>query len=319
MSNNSNEEKISTELLSYENITGNILYHMTNDYMFRAVLQKNKKVLEGLVCSLLRLSPSDIQSLEITNPIELGAAIKDKEFWLDVSVLLNNNIKLNLEMQVANEGNWKDRSLSYLCRSFDSLLEGQDYIEVMPTIHISFLDFTLFPEAPEFYAAYQFQNVKNHRVFSDKLQLRVVELNQINLATEEDKQYELDYWAHLFKVNTWEELKVMAAKNEYFEETAKTLYALGSDARIREECRRRNDYLKQQKYYETTIATQGETIKEQDSIIKEQDTTIKEQDTTIKEQDTTIKEQDITIKEQSATIAAQEARIAELEALVTKE
>ena len=43
MSNNSNEEKISTELLSYENITGNILYHMTNDYMFRAVLQKNKK------------------------------------------------------------------------------------------------------------------------------------------------------------------------------------------------------------------------------------------------------------------------------------
>ena len=103
----------------------------------------------------------------------------------------------------------------------------------------------------------------------------------------------------------------MAAKNEYFEETAKTLYALGSDARIREECRRRNDYLKQQKYYETTIATQGETIKEQDSIIQEQDTTIKEQDTTIKEQD-------ITIKEQNATIAAQEARIAELEALITK-
>ena len=77
---------------------------------------------------------------------------------------------------------------------------------------------------------------------------------------------------------------------EYFEETAKTLYALGSDARIREECRRRNDHLKQQKYYETTIATQGETIKEQDMIIKEQ----------------------------NATIVAQEARIAELEALIAK-
>ena len=89
----------------------------------------------------------------------------------------------------------------------------------------------------------------------------------------------------------------MAAKNEYFEETAKTLYALGSEARIREECRRRNDYLKQQKYYETTIATQGETIKE----LK-----------------TTVEEQDSTIKEQSATIVAQEARIAELEALIAK-
>ena len=91
MSNNSEEEKTSQEMVSYENITGNILYNMTNDYMFRAVLQKNKKVLEGLVCSLLHLSPSDIQSLEITNPIELGAAIKDKEFWLDVNVLLNNS------------------------------------------------------------------------------------------------------------------------------------------------------------------------------------------------------------------------------------
>lgn len=101
MSNNAKEEKTLQEMISYENITGNILYHMTNDYMFRAVLQKNKKVLEGLVCSLLRLSPSDIQSLEITNPIELGAAIKDKEFWLDVNVLLNNNTKLNLEMQIA--------------------------------------------------------------------------------------------------------------------------------------------------------------------------------------------------------------------------
>ena len=305
MSNNSEEEKTSQEMVSYENITGNILYNMTNDYMFRAVLQKNKKVLEGLVCSLLHLSPSDIQSLEITNPIELGAAIKDKEFWLDVNVLLNNNTKLNLEMQVVNEGNWKERSLSYLCRSFDSLLKGQEYIEVLPTIHISFLNFTLFPEAPEFYATYLFKNEKNNMVFSDKLQLRVIELNQIELATVEDRQYELDYWAYLFKTKTWEELKSMTAKNEYFEETAKTLYVLGSDARIREECRRRDDYLKQQKYYETTIATQGETIKELEI--------------TVKEQDTTIKEQDITIKEQSATIAAQEARIAELEALVTKE
>lgn len=305
MSIHSNEEKtLQKENISYENITGNILYNMTNDYMFRAVLQKNKKVLTGLVCSLLHLIPSNIQSLEITNPIELGTSIEDKEFWLDVNVLLNNNTRLNLEMQVANEGNWKERSLSYLCRSFDSLLEGQNYKEVLPAIHISFLNFTLFSEAPEFYAKYQFQNVKNHRVYSDKVQLRVVELNQINLATEEDKQYELDYWAHLFRMNTWEELKAMAAKNEYFEETAKTLYALGSDARIREECRRRNDYLKQQKYYKTTIATQGETIKEQDIKIKKQDTTIREQKSTI---------QDL-----NATVVTQNARIAELEALLAE-
>ncbi len=218
--------------ISYETITGEILYNMTNDYMFRAVLQKNKKVLTGLVCSLLHLTPSDIKSLEITNPIELGSSITDKEFWLDVNVL--------------------------------------------PVIHIGFLSFTLFPESPEFYATYQFQNVKNQMVYSDKLQLRVVELNHINLATEEDKLYGLDYWAYLFKAKTWEELKVMATKNEYLEETSKTLYALGSDARIREECRRRNDYVRQMNYYETTIATQDATIAEQATTIKEQNARIAE-------------------------------------------
>lgn len=33
--------------------TGKIRYTMTNDYMFRAILQKNQKVLRGLVSSLL--------------------------------------------------------------------------------------------------------------------------------------------------------------------------------------------------------------------------------------------------------------------------
>lgn len=96
-------------------------------------------------------------------------------------------------MQVINEGNWTERSLNYLCRSYDSLEKGENYEDTLPFIHIGFLDFTLFPEYPEFYATYKFQNIINHHVYSDNLQLRVVELNQIHLATEEDKQYGLDY------------------------------------------------------------------------------------------------------------------------------
>ena len=33
-----------------ENAYGKIPYNMTNDYMFRAVLQSNNKVLRGLIC-----------------------------------------------------------------------------------------------------------------------------------------------------------------------------------------------------------------------------------------------------------------------------
>ena len=106
---------------------------------------------------------------------------------------MNNSTIINLEMQILNIGNWPERSLSYLCRSFDQLYKGQDYAETKPVIHIGILDFTLFPEHPEFYATYQLLSVKNHAIYSDKLRLSVLDLTHIDMATEEDKFYQIDF------------------------------------------------------------------------------------------------------------------------------
>ena len=57
-------------------------------------------------------------------------------------------------------GHWPERSLSYLCRAFNNLNPGEDYHKVKPVIQIGLLDFTLFPEHPEFYATYRFLNKK---------------------------------------------------------------------------------------------------------------------------------------------------------------
>ena len=116
---------------------GKLTIPMTNDYLFRALLQQNNKVLTGLIASLLHLSPSEISSVEITNPIVLGESINDKTFFLDIRVNLNQNTLINLEMQVINEHNWPERSLSYLCREFDQLSTGQSYELVKPVISTS--------------------------------------------------------------------------------------------------------------------------------------------------------------------------------------
>ena len=39
----------------YSGLTGPLKYRLTNDYMFKAFLQKNEKALRGLLCALLRL------------------------------------------------------------------------------------------------------------------------------------------------------------------------------------------------------------------------------------------------------------------------
>lgn len=54
--------------IAFQNVSGKIPYNMTNDYMFRAVLQSNNKVLRALICSLLHLAESEVNAVEITNP-----------------------------------------------------------------------------------------------------------------------------------------------------------------------------------------------------------------------------------------------------------
>ena len=235
---------------------GPVPYCLTNDYLFRAVLQQNNPALKGLICSLLHLSEEEVVSVEITNPIILGESIKDKEFRLDVNVNLNNNTFINLEMQLGNRLNWKNRSLVYLCRSFDQLSHGEDYIDIKPVIHIAFLDYSLFPENPEFCASYQLMNQKNNTLYSSNFTLNVIDLTHIDLATEEDKHFQIDAWARLFKAKTWEEVLMLAEKNEYLQEAAGTMFHLTAEEQIRKRCRDREEYYQDMRNYERYIAQQ---------------------------------------------------------------
>lgn len=121
----------------------------------------------------------------------------------------------------------------YLCRSFDQLNRGESYLEAKPAVHIGFLDYTLFEDRPEFYASYKLINVKNNQKYSDSLTLHVVDLSRIDLATEEDKKYHVHEWAMLFKSTSWEEIKMLASKNEYLKEASETIFRMSADDLVR--------------------------------------------------------------------------------------
>lgn len=302
--------------LSFKNATGAISYNMTNDYMFRAVLQKSQKVLTALICSLLHFDEKELTSVEITNPIELGKNCEAKEFWLDVNIMLNNSTKINLEMQVVNQGNWTDRSLSYLCRSYDALYRGQKYTVTLPVIHIGFLDYTLFKDAPEFYATYKMLNIKNHHVYSDKLQVGVVDLSQIELATEEDRHYGIDHWAAIFKAGTWEELKAMTAENKVYEEAAQTMFELVADENVQELCRRREDYYRQIRTYEKGLSDYEKELsdKKKELSDKKKELSDKKKELVAKEKELAAKDAEIAQinSDKDAEIAALKAQLAQI-------
>ena len=119
-------------------------------------------------------------------------------------------------------------------------------------------------------------NIKNHELYSSKFDLRVINLTQIELATEEDKLYQIDYWAKLFTAKTWEELKMIAKNNAVLSEATQTLYKLNADELLREQCRAREEYEIHEKYTQEKIAKQKIIIEAQEKEIEALKKRIKE-------------------------------------------
>lgn len=221
--------------------TGKLTFTLTNDYLFKVILQRNEIILRALLCSLLGLRPKAIRSIVIANPIEPGNTIDDKDALLDIKLILNNRQILNLEMQIKNEHNWPERSLTYLCRNFDNVRKGQDYITVTPVRHIGILNFSL-PDVPkQFYSHYYLMDNRTHSIFTDKFRLSVLDLTQTALATEHDRRFHLDRWAAAFKATTWEEFNMLAKEDILFKKVADALYLLAENPEIAEQVRRRDE------------------------------------------------------------------------------
>lgn len=297
----------------YMQATGVLPHSLVNDYMFKALLQKNQVVLKHLVCSMLHLRPEEIVSVVLRNPIVLGKALAEdfdsKTFVLDVNVLLNDQVLINLEMQVVNYKNWPERSLTYLCRNFDQLSRGEDYIHVKPVIHIGFLDFTLFKDHPEFYATYKMMNEKNHQVYTDKFVLSVVDLNHTELATREDREWKIDYWASLFKATTWEELKMLAQQNSILEDAVETIYELTADETVQEQCKAREKHVREMR----TVLTEKEmAMQEKEMAVQEKEMAMQEKEMAMQEKDKAVQERDKALQEKERAAQESEQEIAQL-------
>ena len=254
-------------VLSYQNATGPIPYGLKNDYMFHVVFQENMEALKGLVSSVLHIPAKSITDIQVQNPIILGKSISNKTFVLDLKIIINHSTIINLELQVSNEHNWPERSLGYLCRNYDNLNSGDDYTDTKSAIHISFLNFTLFNDAPEFCAKYMLMNEKNHHLFTGKFSLVVVELYNTELATDEDRKYGIDKWAKLFNSKSWEDLKMYAGDDKAMMEAMKELYKYNAEEQIREQCEARERYYARKRYMDNKIESMENQLKDKDIII----------------------------------------------------
>ena len=96
---------------------------------------------------------------------------------------LASRLSLHLEL--------KSRTPICIFNSIPFFLHFQQFIYAPGTQHwVS--EFHTFDDAPEVFATYQLRNNKSNRLYTDKFSIYMIDSTRIDLATEEDKYYEID-------------------------------------------------------------------------------------------------------------------------------
>jgi predicted transposase/invertase (TIGR01784 family) len=166
-------------------------------------------LLRRLVAVLLGIPLESITEFEITNPAIPPESFGEKFCHLDVNMLVNGQ-RVDLEVQVGDEGDYPERSLYYWARDFSSALpEGNQYSTLPRTVVISIVGFDLFGDYNGFHSEFEALEVRRHSRLTDKMCLHYFELPKIpKEVTANDK---LELWLSLFAAKTEEDLAKIEA------------------------------------------------------------------------------------------------------------
>ena len=80
-----------------------------------------------------------------------------------------------------------------------------------------------------------------HYIYSDKISLTNIDMTRIDLASENDIKFGLVNWAKLFMAETWEELKMLAEKDQTIERAVSSAWQMTEEEIIRERMRNREE------------------------------------------------------------------------------
>ncbi len=118
-----------------------------------------------------------------------------------------NGQRMDLEVQVGDEGDYEDRCLYYWARAFSSALPAKGRYRDLPrTIVASIVAFKLF-DCEEYYSEYMPMEVTRHTLLTDKERIIVFELPKLPKEVTADNGMEL--WLSLFRAKTVEELDAL--------------------------------------------------------------------------------------------------------------
>ncbi|MDR0616002.1 MAG: Rpn family recombination-promoting nuclease/putative transposase [Synergistaceae bacterium] len=188
-----------------------------NDYFFKRVFghEDTKDILARFLTVVLSV-PIEPDELTLIHTEQSPEYLADKASVLDIQVRRSKaHEKFNVEMQIADSGNLERRILHYWGRGYtEEIKEGDDYSSLPRMINIAVVDFNVFEwrDETKFHSVFQVLEVDEGTLFSDALEIHVLELPKLKRQPLQKDWSPIECWGLYLNNLEGEAMEMITAK-----------------------------------------------------------------------------------------------------------
>ena len=206
---------------------------LTNDFIFKKVFGKqgNESILKNLLEAILKIK---IEKVEVQAEVELERElIEDKVGKLDIKAIIDKDKIIDIEMQMQNQYNMKERTLYYWAGLYyTELQKSEDYQNNKKAITINILNFDIFKEGP-YHEIVDLRRRYNNILLTDKLEIHFIQLSKFLKEARKEEDKELWNWLTFICNKNKEEVEKVMAENEEIKKANEQLEYLTGDEAVR--------------------------------------------------------------------------------------
>ena len=205
------------------------------DFLFKRLFgdEKNTDLLVHFLNAVFDESGGPvITSVEILNPYLDKDALSDKMSILDIKARTQDHALVNVEIQIRNERNIRERTLYYWAKLYEEqLTEGTFYRDLNRTITVNLLNFVDVANE-RYHNVYRIREDIDGSLLTDRLEIHLLELPKLQKQViPVDRR--LVRWLSFLSARTRERMEELVRGDAVMEKAMTTLEFLSQDRQTR--------------------------------------------------------------------------------------
>lgn len=211
------------------------------DIIFKKIFMENKDMLQSFVASMLEIPQESITDITVVNH-EVPPDIPEGKFSrLDLNMVVNDKL-VDVEIQLKNEPDFRERALYYWARLYSSgIRNGESYSELKQAITINIINFNMFDGEGYHYGVFPVVK-ETGEVFSEKFAIHFFELKKIGKIPDPQNKQKL--WLQFLNAESEEEFEMINNTNvPIMQKAVNVIFDMSKDTRVREAARMREKAL----------------------------------------------------------------------------